>query len=92
MKTLTLSPMLDTQLGSYKIVRVETVARYLTIYLRVPDQGVTTDHLAVGRGPVDKEVGTSEVEATTARYNFSSAIHQVDRDFDTDLRWHPTII
>ena len=35
--------------------------------LAVPDKGVTTDLLAVGRGPVDEPVGTVEVEVATGR-------------------------
>jgi len=33
--------------------------------LRVPDEGVTTDELAVAGGPVDKGIGTTKVELTT---------------------------
>jgi hypothetical protein len=35
--------------------------------LRVPDESVTTDELAVGRGPVDQTVGSAELEVATRR-------------------------
>jgi len=37
--------------------------------LRMPDEGVTTDELAIAGGPVDEGIGATKVEVTTARFN-----------------------